>query len=779
MSPLLFLTSAGIESSCDETGAAVVSLENGLGSVVADKLLSQWALHERHGGVVPNIAAREHKAHITKLIGYALQSSASISSPQSIWQGGLSSQSIVSDPRSESDVVDADEISGSVNIDAIAIASGPGLAPCLKVGLETAKRLAKQWNKPLIPVNHIEAHALIAQLTQPDLAFPFLALVVSGGHSQLFWAKALGDYEVVGSTIDDAAGEAYDKSFKLANVRTLDLGRIKQIVEKEKDIRFDMLSKYSEQIRTADRDGSEIDFIRAAWKIDWEVENERFIDEIQSVPDLFVQPIEKIDEYPSLTHAPSAIGLFEGLVPEKVQLEASVSPTSVRDGEVKDSSVLYQDSSICIDASGTAKVSQEDTKKRAQGAIVEDVASLYMSLSEIVLGQGTFSLEEQEYRITQNHENMTTSLTTPYTKMLSRSQLHHTDRTQTLNQSHPLLRPLSFQVPLSSVHSTYSYTSFSFSGLKTQVRNHVVREKEAFAKAIREYTQFITNSNVNDNDAAAQAPATQKDHQAENASETKMNFDLGNASAIIKAFRDREAPVFKHLARSEVFHVRKALFQSRHHVTSPINDDNGETLESLTQERINNNSDFALSNIFRLGLCAQFQDTLLRHVSLVAERGVWYLHHKNELHAPDVEALDASKASPELSGLASKVIAQINGVPVTSSDSSRRPAMNRLVICGGVAANQTLCNHVRAKMNKYNFKTFVAPLRHCTDNGVMIAWAGALKMAQNPDQALIQDFDELDFKPRWPVGPHAFVNAPRARTPTKGARKAMKITTNV
>lgn len=171
----------GIETTCDETAAAVVGLaEDGRGAVLSNEVLSQIAEHAAYGGVVPEIAARAHVEVIDRLVARALA------------KAGV-------------------DLSG---VDAIAAAAGPGLIGGVIVGLTTAKALALVSGKPLVAVNHLEAHALTARLTD-GIGFPYLLLLVSGGHTQLLAVRGVGDYVRLGATIDDAIGEAFDKVAKL------------------------------------------------------------------------------------------------------------------------------------------------------------------------------------------------------------------------------------------------------------------------------------------------------------------------------------------------------------------------------------------------------------------------------------------------------------------------------------------------------------------------------------------------------------------------------------
>src|SRR6185312_11562639 len=171
----------GIETSCDETAAAIVTRDaSGAGRILSNVVRSQLSEHAPYGGVVPELAARSHVSHLDHIIARAAA------------EAGM--------PLGD--------------VDAIAATAGPGLIGGVLVGLTTAKALAAALDKPLIAVNHLEAHALTARLTD-GVAFPYLMLLVSGGHSQFVLVRGVGDYERWGSTIDDALGEAFDKVAKL------------------------------------------------------------------------------------------------------------------------------------------------------------------------------------------------------------------------------------------------------------------------------------------------------------------------------------------------------------------------------------------------------------------------------------------------------------------------------------------------------------------------------------------------------------------------------------
>ena len=168
----------GLESSCDESAAALVTADR---RILAHCLAGQEEAHQPYGGVVPEIAARAHVETLPGLVEQALA------------EAGV----------------------GLDEVDAIAATAGPGLIGGVMVGLVTAKALALAAGKPLVAVNHLEGHALSPMLTEPDLAFPYLLLLVSGGHCQLLLVEGVGRYRRLATTIDDAAGEAFDKTAKL------------------------------------------------------------------------------------------------------------------------------------------------------------------------------------------------------------------------------------------------------------------------------------------------------------------------------------------------------------------------------------------------------------------------------------------------------------------------------------------------------------------------------------------------------------------------------------
>ncbi|WP_026261138.1 tRNA (adenosine(37)-N6)-threonylcarbamoyltransferase complex transferase subunit TsaD [Kiloniella laminariae] len=194
----------GIETSCDETAAAIVDSDH---NILANRVLSQLEEHEPYGGVVPEIAARSHMDHLDRLIREAL-----------------------------------DEAKlGFEDLDGIAATAGPGLIGGVFVGVMTAKAIAAARKLPFLAVNHLEGHALTARLTEGEAAaFPYLLLLVSGGHCQLLAVEDVGCYSRLGGTIDDAVGEAFDKTAKMMGLPYPGGPLMEQIAKSGDATRFDL-----------------------------------------------------------------------------------------------------------------------------------------------------------------------------------------------------------------------------------------------------------------------------------------------------------------------------------------------------------------------------------------------------------------------------------------------------------------------------------------------------------------------------------------------------------
>ena len=196
----------GIESSCDETAASIIT-ENDQGNpiILSNIVSSQVDIHKEFGGVVPELAARSHMEKIDYIVQKAINDSA----------------------------IDIKEI------DAVASTAGPGLIVCLSVGLSFGKAFAVSLNKPFIAVNHLEGHALSPKLNS-ELDYPYLLLLISGGHSQYLSVKNLSKYERLGTTIDDAIGETFDKTAKLLGIEFPGGPQIEVLAKKGNPKRYDL-----------------------------------------------------------------------------------------------------------------------------------------------------------------------------------------------------------------------------------------------------------------------------------------------------------------------------------------------------------------------------------------------------------------------------------------------------------------------------------------------------------------------------------------------------------
>ncbi|MDA7443396.1 tRNA (adenosine(37)-N6)-threonylcarbamoyltransferase complex transferase subunit TsaD [Candidatus Pelagibacter ubique] len=196
----------GIESSCDETAASIITEnEQGMPTILSSIVSSQVDVHKEFGGVVPELAARSHMEKIDLITKKALDES------------GVKME----------------------DLDAIAATAGPGLIVCLSVGLSFGKAMASSLNKPFIAVNHLEGHALSPKLNS-SLNYPYLLLLISGGHSQFLNVQGLGKYKRLGTTIDDALGEAFDKTAKLLGIEFPGGPKIEVLAKKGDPKKYDL-----------------------------------------------------------------------------------------------------------------------------------------------------------------------------------------------------------------------------------------------------------------------------------------------------------------------------------------------------------------------------------------------------------------------------------------------------------------------------------------------------------------------------------------------------------
>ncbi len=196
----------GIETSCDETAISIIQdNESGIPKILSNIVSSQFDIHKEFGGVVPELAARSHVEKINLIAKKALDESG----------------------------VTLDKVS------AVATTSGPGLTICLSVGLNFGKSLASSLNVPFIGVNHLEGHALSPKL-HTNISYPYLLLLISGGHSQFLSVNGLGSYKRLGTTIDDALGEAFDKTAKLLGIEFPGGPKLEKFAEKGNPNKFDL-----------------------------------------------------------------------------------------------------------------------------------------------------------------------------------------------------------------------------------------------------------------------------------------------------------------------------------------------------------------------------------------------------------------------------------------------------------------------------------------------------------------------------------------------------------
>ena len=214
----------GIETSCDETALSLVEAtgdftQNFRFAVLGERLVSQAAMHAEYGGVFPNLAKREHAKNLVPLLEAVLGDAKMLQLGHSptIDLGAL----LVREPELLEQLVPFLAHYEKPPIDALAVTNGPGLEPALWVGVNFAKALAVAWDLPIIAVNHMEGHIVMSLVTEDglnDVSYPVLALLVSGGHTELVLSAALGEYRRLGATRDDAAGEAFDKIARLLDL---------------------------------------------------------------------------------------------------------------------------------------------------------------------------------------------------------------------------------------------------------------------------------------------------------------------------------------------------------------------------------------------------------------------------------------------------------------------------------------------------------------------------------------------------------------------------------
>lgn len=204
-----------IETSCDDTGIAILETsKSGDFKVLSNIIASQVEVHKKYGGVYPMMAKREHQKNLVPVLVKALKEAKLLKSELKNKNPNFD-KILEREPELEKKLIPFLKKYAKPDIDLISVTNGPGLEPCLWVGVNFAKCLSYFWDIPVVPVNHIESHILVNTLKNPRIKFPAIALIVSGGHTQLILIKKIGKYKILGETRDDAAGECFDKCAKL------------------------------------------------------------------------------------------------------------------------------------------------------------------------------------------------------------------------------------------------------------------------------------------------------------------------------------------------------------------------------------------------------------------------------------------------------------------------------------------------------------------------------------------------------------------------------------
>ena len=211
----------GIETSCDETAVCLIEAQGDFGpdfnfNILGNSLSSQAALHAEFGGVFPNLAKREHAKSLVPLLSHIVPTGGTSS-----YEEETLGQLLHREPELLERLIPFFQTHAKPDIDAVAVTHGPGLEPALWVGVNFAKALSLVWDIPIVAVNHMEGHIVLSMMEKgrlSDFEFPVLALLISGGHTELVLSKEFGTYELVGQTRDDAAGEAFDKVARLLNL---------------------------------------------------------------------------------------------------------------------------------------------------------------------------------------------------------------------------------------------------------------------------------------------------------------------------------------------------------------------------------------------------------------------------------------------------------------------------------------------------------------------------------------------------------------------------------
>lgn len=213
-----------IETSCDDTGIAVLEASKAGNFIVLSNIVaSQIEIHKEYGGVFPAMAKREHQKNILPTFEQALKE-ASLSNNKKVSKfltrvkNQTTKKILEREPELYKNLIAFVKKYGKPDVDLIAVTNGPGLEPCLWVGVNFAKAISYIWDIPVVPVNHIESHILVNVLQNKEIKFPAISLIVSGGHTQIILVEKIGKYKILGETRDDAAGECFDKAARILNL---------------------------------------------------------------------------------------------------------------------------------------------------------------------------------------------------------------------------------------------------------------------------------------------------------------------------------------------------------------------------------------------------------------------------------------------------------------------------------------------------------------------------------------------------------------------------------
>lgn len=227
----------GIETSCDETALSYISSMGDLSSptfkVLGTALNSQIEIHKEYGGVYPALAKREHAKNLVPLLKTIFKDKDEVQADESDVQIFLERE-----PELKENLIDFVKTHKKPDLDIIAVTYGPGLEPALWIGINFAKALGKLWNIPVIKINHMEGHMVSSLLQSKIDSFPAVSLLISGGHTELIEIKKWGEYKLIGQTVDDAVGEAYDKVARMLELpypggpeisKLAEMGRVKNV----------------------------------------------------------------------------------------------------------------------------------------------------------------------------------------------------------------------------------------------------------------------------------------------------------------------------------------------------------------------------------------------------------------------------------------------------------------------------------------------------------------------------------------------------------------------